>query len=152
MSQRLERQTCTEISGRFNRDMPIEWKPLLDGIIALLRQIGNMQQRDEQQRNLALMAVLTAANQTRGYIAATQRGKPQDIEREHALSNLWETCSFALQPFDFDVSRRCRLKGEYWRDPDQWSEEDIAETRIGLERVAREAEYLLRLRVRPVRP
>jgi hypothetical protein len=131
--------------------MPTEWKPLLDGLVGLLERLRSAEERDRQQRNLALVAVLTAANQTRGYIRATQDGAPRDIEHEHALSNLWDTCSIALEQFDADIARRCQLKGQYWRDPEQWSVTDINETRLGLDRVRKEAEYLLRLRIRPHR-
>jgi hypothetical protein len=131
--------------------MATEWKLLLDGLVGVVKRIGSAQEKDRQQRNLALVAVLTAANQTHGYIRATQEGAPRDIEREHALSNLWDICSIELEQFDADIARRCQLKGQYWRDPEQWSVTDINETRIGLERVQKEAEYLLRLKIRPVR-
>lgn len=129
--------------------MPTEWKSLLESLVSILDRINDARDRDRQERNLALIAVLTAANQTEGYIKATHKGAPRDIEREHALSTLWGTCSIALEPFDEDIARRCQLKGQYWRDPDEWSVNDINDTRIGLERLRKEAEYLLRLRVRP---
>jgi hypothetical protein len=131
--------------------MATEWIPFIDAIIKLLESIGKSQGEDDQKRKLALMAILTAANQTHGYIKATQHGAKRDFEREYALSNLWDTCSIELEHFDANLAQRCHLKGNYWRNPDEWTIEDINLARIGLDEVQKEAEYLLRLRVRPVK-
>jgi hypothetical protein len=131
--------------------MATEWIPFIGAIIKLLERIEKPQGEDEQKRKVALMAILTAANQTHGYIKATQHGAKRDFEREFGLSNLWDTCSIELEFFDAELARRCHLKGNYWRNPDEWTVEDINSTRIGLDEIQREAEYLLRLRVRPVK-
>ena len=139
---------------RFCKSLPMAtpWVPFLNGVVKLLERIEKMQGATRQQRDIAFMAILTASNQTHGYIRATQLGKARDTEREHALSNLWDSCAFHLGPIDADMAMRCRLKGDYWRNPDQWTVEDIKQTRIGLDRVRKEAEYLLRLKIKPVRP
>jgi hypothetical protein len=132
--------------------MATPWIPFIDGVIKLLERIEKMQGASRQQRDAAFMAILAASNQTHGYIKATQNGKRRDIEREYALSNLWDICSVELERIDEDIARRCRLKGDYWRNPDQWTIEDINQTRIGLDRISKEAEYLLRLKIRPIKP
>lgn len=92
------------------------------------------------------MHIMTAANQTRGYLEATARGKARDIEREHTLSNLGNICGVAIREFDQDLSRRCDLKAEYWRNPHEWTVAAVHEAKIGLANVTKEAEYLLRLK------
>jgi hypothetical protein len=126
-------------------------QPLLTGLFGLLQRLGNRRDLDQFKRDQALMHIMTAANQTRGYLEATARGKKRDLEREHALSNLWNICGVAIREFDKDLSRRCDLKAEYWRNPQEWSVEAVHEARIGLGLVAKEAEYLLRLKVRPAK-
>ncbi len=116
-----------------------------------MQRIGNRTDLDRIHRDQALMAIMTAANETRGYLKATHDGRPRDVEREHAISNLWDICGIAIRRFDEDLSRRCELKGQYWRNPDEWTVLDINEARIGLETVHKEAQYLLRLKIRPHR-
>lgn len=128
------------------------WKSLCEVLLGFLKEIEDGQRESAERRKLALVTVLSAANQTRGYIAAKRRpGAKANSEREHALSGLWDICWLELQHFDQDLARRCRLKAEYWRSSEKWSRSEIDETCIGLDRVQKEAEYLLQLRIRPSR-
>jgi hypothetical protein len=131
--------------------MATEWIPLLGGLAELLKTLRDIQTHNEEKRKEALVAVSMASNQTHGYIKASHQGAARSIQREHELASLWHTCSIKLKDFDSDVAQRCRLKGEYWKEPGRWTDEEINQTRIGLERVSKEAEYLLNLKIRPTK-
>ncbi len=42
-----------------------------------------------------------------------------------------------------DLADRCFLKGDYWANPDIWSDQEIREARIEIDRVFKEARALL---------
>src|SRR5207247_10604357 len=89
---------------------------LLQGLSILRDQRAqNRQQVDE-----ALIAIYTAANETRAYIKALHRGQPPNEAREQRLARLWELASIPIRHFSEDLARRCELKGNYWRAPQEW--------------------------------
>lgn len=123
------------------------WPAFMSGIIALLQVIRSSGKAEDERTKMALAAMLTACNQTRGYLAAECR----DIGREHALSDLWDKCALELRHFDENLAQRCRIKADYWRSTEQWSRDEVNEARIGLDGIEKEIEYLLNLRIRPVK-
>ena len=108
-----------------SRNVATPWEPLASGLFALLQRIGVRRDIERAERDQALVTILTAANETRGYLRATHAGKPRDVQREHALSNLWDICGVTIRRFDNDLARRCELKGQFWRDPEEWTTKDI---------------------------
>jgi hypothetical protein len=123
--------------------MGTEWLALANGLLTVFVIIRNSggQQRDLADR--ALVAIYTASNETRSYLASLQKGKTRNFEKEGDLSRLWAIASIPLRHFDEDLARRCELKGEYWRNPDEWTVTDISNARIGLDKVFRESKTLL---------
>lgn len=115
--------------------MGTEWIALVNGLLAVLAIVRNsrVQQRDLVDR--ALVAIYSASNETKSYLANLQRGKPRNFEKEEHLSELWKIASIPLRHFDKNLASRCELKGEYWRSPDEWTVTDISNAKIGLDKV-----------------
>ncbi|MDA2926956.1 hypothetical protein MYX78_06945 [Acidobacteria bacterium AH-259-G07] len=65
------------------------------------------------------------------------------MDREGDLSRYWTDTTAKLRGIDEDLAQRCRLKGEYWTDPDKWDEQQLEKTRILLTQVASDADTLL---------
>ena len=91
----------------------------------------------------ALIAIYTAANETRAYIKALHRGQPPNEAREQRLARLWELASIPIRHFSEDLARRCELKGNYWRAPQEWPIGLVNDARIGLDQVFNETQKLL---------
>jgi len=94
---------------------------IFNGIIRWLRAIGEAQEKRTAASNQALSRIYTAANETKAYIADLRSGE-SDRKRERQLSSLWGDAGIALMQLDRDLARKCLIKGEYWADPESWSE------------------------------
>jgi hypothetical protein len=104
----------------------------------------------------ALEAIHRAANKTRAYIADTRAARRRDGRRadraaEMELSNLWLQVGMALQRVHDDdtalLSRKCFEKAQYWADPELWTDANIRDAGIGLDRVTNDVVDLLEERL-----
>lgn len=113
---------------------------------------GQQRVRREDEKT-ALRSLYAALNETRIYIGRLSRPsmsgikKSQSVDRneeiEARISRLWTEASISLRDLDHDLAERCMLKGDYWANPETWSEQDIARARIGINRVFKDAQKLL---------
>lgn len=126
--------------------MPIDiavWAALAAALLQGLALLRDQRAEHRQQVDEALLAIYTAANETRAYMRHLHRGNPPDEEREQRLARLWELASIPLRHFSEDLARRCELKGNYWRSPRDWPIGLVNDARIGLEQVFNETQRLL---------
>jgi hypothetical protein len=121
------------------------------GWFGLLRK--EQAERSERERN-ALKALYAAVMETSMYfrrlenpqLAKTkseQKDFKRDIQREEALARLWTEASVELRDVNPDLAQRCFFKAQYWTDRDTWTEADVHQTNIALQRLAREARELI---------
>jgi hypothetical protein len=116
---------------------------LIPALTGLLKDARTKRRLMDERGQRAIEAILSAVNETRLYINFLSRSNTRDPDREQELSRLWTRAGAALRGIDNELARRALLKGEYWIDPDQWDDERVRETRIGLEEVMRDANALL---------
>ncbi|MCZ6877225.1 MAG: hypothetical protein O7G29_03690 [Acidobacteria bacterium] len=123
---------------------------MLEALVALLPLLGGLFKDTAKRRRLqdergqaAVEAALRAVNETKLYLLELARSEHRDLDREGDLSRYWTDTAARLHGIDDDLAQRCRLKGEYWTDPDQWDEQRLKETRILLTQVATDADTLL---------
>ncbi|HTA59652.1 MAG TPA: hypothetical protein VK805_15935 [Candidatus Baltobacteraceae bacterium] len=122
------------------------------GWLGLLRkeQLG----RGERERR-AIKALYIALNETnlyfrrldRPHLARSKQERKEfqrNIRAEEALSRLWIEASVELRDINPDLADRCFLKGTFWADRDQWSDEDVQRANITLQKVVRDARAFLR--------
>ncbi len=114
--------------------------PVLSG---LFKDASKRRRLQDQRGQAAVEAILRAVNETKLYLAALARGVQRDMNREGALSRYWTDAAAKLHGIDDDLAQRCRLKGEYWTDPEKWDKRDLEKTRILLDQVAVDADALL---------
>lgn len=112
-------------------------------VVATLALFRDRRADQRELVNQGLTALYTAVNETRDYIATIQDGAPRNAQQEEGLARLWELVAIPLRHLDQDLARRCDLKAGYWRGPSEWPPELVIEARIGLDRVFKEAKYLL---------
>lgn len=123
---------------------------MLEALISLLPSLGELLKDKARRRSLqdergqrAVENILRAVNETKLYLAALARGTSRSTTRESRLSRHWTDAAAALHGIDDDLAIRCRLKGEYWADPERWSQRQVKEARILLTDVASDADALL---------
>jgi len=90
------------------------WKVLKEGK-------ANKEHINSQQYEF-LRVASKAVRQTLSYIKDENK---RDTKTEEELSELWANVALAARPFDSDLAERCYLKGNYWANPNSWSDEEI---------------------------
>ena len=123
---------------------------MLEALIGLLQVLGELFKDASKRRRLqddrgqvAVEAILRAINETKLYLSALVRGSRRDMDREGDLSRYWTDVAAKLRGIDEDLAQRCRLKGEYWTDPDKWDKHQLEKARILLTQVAADADTLV---------
>ncbi len=126
--------------------MPVDI-PLLLQIAESLRDfldaLDKSKLSKKERLKTALLSVMTAANETRAYLAGMKTKRESKPEVEMHLSALWTKASVELMEFDKDLAEICRLSGEYWSDPREWSYSEINNVKRVLKVVSQRVEYLM---------
>ncbi len=86
-----------------------------------------------------LIAVTDAYHNTHAYYADRDKGKRRSRAREYELARDWERAATLVQKYDDRLAMRLGLKSTYWREGAVWTQAQIKEAGIGLERVRVEA-------------
>ncbi len=84
------------------------------------------------QRYEFLKVASKAIRRTLSYIRDENK---RDTKTEEELSELWANVALAARPFDSDLAERCYLKGNYWANPNSWSDEEIKNAGIEIGRI-----------------
>ena len=112
----------------------------LTGLIAILQSWQSSRAQGQSSERDAAQALSDAVAATQGVVA---RGGERDSVN-YELTSAWFKASLAFRDAGEDeLSRLCRLKGEYWTDPANWTVEQIGRADIGLKRMARELKRIL---------
>jgi hypothetical protein len=96
--------------------------------------------RNKAAYKTALKSIYVAAFETKAYLAPTRAQNP---DTELQLSRLWTDAALELQPINPNLAERCLIKAEYWADPSTWTQQQIDESRIGLDGIIGESRQLL---------
>jgi len=88
----------------------------------------------------AIEAVLRAANRTSIYITKRLKGTyKSNIE----LAEIWMDAASKVRDLDGDLYNRLLSNAEYWSNPESWTEKQVADARIGLLDIKRDAKGIL---------
>lgn len=111
----------------------------LNGVGLWITQRERQQERDDA----AVRSVLTAVNTTKTYLARRGRGEPIDRDAEAELVKLWTTASVHIRRTDSDLSMKLQDKAEYWTNPENWTQEEVASNGIQIDEIAQRGKQLL---------
>ena len=118
-------------------------KILFSALAQGISVITNYKNKQDAKYELALYAIYTATTETKNYIASWGRRKKHDTKKEIKLSKLWNEAAIKLKDIDNDLAQRCIIKADYWANPDEWTQGDIKESKIALDKIIKEARKLL---------
>ena len=116
---------------------------ILDKILNVIGLIRNDRIQKDVRTDEALFALYAALSETKAYVASIAEGKPPDRKYEHKLANMWHKASIPLRHIDPDLAKRCFDKGNYWMNPNSWSEASITGNRIAIDQVLESIRDLL---------
>lgn len=117
---------------------------MLTAIGEWIDRLRGMNRDKLAQSKAALQALVSATIKTTAYLANVRRGAQIERDRESTLAQLWSEASIELREINPDLAERCFIKAEYWADPEQWTDTQIQEARIGIESIKDEAQLLYR--------
>jgi len=100
-------------------------------------------ERKQERDDAAVRSVMTALNTTKRYLASRERGEPIDREAEAELVELWTAASVHIRRTEPGLAMRLQDKAEYWTNPENWTDEEIADNGIRIEDIAEKARRLL---------
>ena len=84
-----------------------------------------------------------ACIKTQAYVAELKRGVHSDRATERELAFAWQQASSAFYGLDGPLAERLQLKGEYWTQPESWTDAQVRDANISLQYVAEHARQLL---------
>lgn len=105
-------------------DIPLLLK-IAESVRGFLDSLDKSKLSKKERLKTALLSVMTAANETRFYLRRMKAKKESKPDEEMRLSSLWTKASVELMEFDHDLAEICRLAGEYWSDPKEWTYREI---------------------------
>lgn len=116
---------------------------MLKGLTELLKYFRDERHYRREKQDEALIAIREALQSTKEYIVLRDTGVERDIEKEHALSNLWSIAAVHAREFSPDLARRFGDKSSYWLEPQNWHVDEIYDAGIKIERINMEVNELL---------
>ena len=97
--------------------------------------------RTEREKQ-AIRELLKALGKTKVYLASLKRSDA-DLAEETRLVELWFSAASAFYGINPELAQQLELKGEYWTDPDVWSDTDVREAGIHIEDISEKAREIL---------
>jgi hypothetical protein len=116
---------------------------MFDGCLKTLGLIREGKKRRDEKIDQALFALYAALNETKSYVENRQRGKRRNQRREFRIAHLWDAASVPLRNIDKVLASRCFAKGNYWMDPQVWTEDRIKANGITWEDMFRRTRDIL---------
>ena len=107
-------------------------------IIFILEKLESDHRLSEQQREAARVALSNAFNATVGYYGKLATGEAKSVEREHEIAALWDEAAVRIEPIDNVLANRLGLKSRFWREGAAWTDEQIKDANIQLDKVRRD--------------
>ena len=129
----------------------METIPLLALIVNIAKAIADKIGGESESKDAleTLLAINNAAKETLKYEAwrGTQNGQ-RDPGKEQEISANWYGVSYRVYGYSQELAGRLKFKGDYWQSPDSWTELEITDAGIDLERVVDETDRLLKPRLK----
>ncbi len=114
------------------------WTTIGNSLLRLAAILDKLKTDKRKQKEDIQKAISTAFHNTEKYYAFLDAGNARNREREYDLGKDWEHAAILVESVDKELANRLGLKGSYWRDGGTWSEQQIGEVGIQLERVRTE--------------
>ena len=118
-------------------------KLIFDGTLSMLKAIKENNNHNNEEYEVALLAIYTATTETKNYISSLGKRKKHAKEKERQLSELWIKAGVKLRNIDNDLAQRCIIKADYWANPDEWTMADIKNSKITLDEIIKESRELM---------
>ena len=118
----------------------------LEAVIKVLTELRNFSLSRRQKKEkifTAVEAIIIAANRTKYYYSTLHVNREEpNIE----LSEYWLKAASAVRDLDNNLYERLLLKADFWSNPDNWTQEMSAESKIYLDQIINDSRNILKLK------
>ncbi len=112
----------------------------LSAFLSVLQNEGNIASQVESN---ALKELNKAVSRTEGYFSRDVMNRNLD-EAKYELSELWNNASIACADAGYEkMQRLCQIKGVYWLNPTNWTDEEIEASGIQLAEMRKKLDIAL---------
>src|SRR6266480_5099376 len=115
-------QNGFEVGRYFAHITPFD--PMMTQFRELIRTGAKGPEARRRSVGEVVSAAVEIANRTLQYIAARRRSEPINLDEEKALAQGWKNAGLKLHNLPeapHDLVNRYFLKGEYWSNPEAWT-------------------------------
>jgi len=105
--------------------------------------INKLRFRRSDQTSEAIARVSKALHESEKYFTLLDQGRERSEEKEHQISDLWESAAEPVRRVDREFSSWCRYKARYWLTRDRYSPEEIKQLNIGLDNMNKRMHELM---------
>ena len=104
----------------------------LSGIIAILATMKSTDDRENELETSALKALSDAVTSTEKYLSLENK-RSASVDANYELTNAWHKASLLFRDAGYsDMQKLCQIKGNYWLDPNAWTDEQVEKSGIKL--------------------
>ena len=97
----------------------------------------------QNQKAKALDAISEALEKTYLHYKRRDEGILYDSDRQEELIGLWRKAANAMSFVDPELAETCRMKFQYWLNPNQYSHSEVSRITMDLDRVNEQYRKLL---------
>jgi hypothetical protein len=110
------------------------WMFMLERLVAVIPLLEKSFSTRRELRDSALRSLSHAIRETKIYynrnLDLDRGARDRDIEAQ--LVRYWAAAAIPLRHVDPQLAEICEHKSDYWLDPQDWTKDDVARFRIGL--------------------
>lgn len=122
----------------------MELAEIIKSLFGLVPSLLALPKEQRERKDAALRAIVIALDETYLYYRDQSKQRERDMGREAQLAKYWSAAAIPMRHVDTGLAERCDFKAEYWLNPDNQTNEGIANLNISLDSVRAAYRALIR--------
>jgi hypothetical protein len=119
---------------------PKEWLFLITHVKQWVSNLRRAKRERKEASKEALRAVIVAVRATTVYLRSLGEGHRKSFEKEERLAREWTELAFKLEDIGLHkLAKRCSIRGMYWANPNEYTEEFLEKAGVRLDDIERAA-------------
>ena len=120
------------------------WEPVSSTLLSVASLLQSAKAEKRNQIEEIKKAVSKAFHHTERYYTQREAGDMRNDGIEFEIAESWEAASILIEPLDSNLANRLSLKSRFWREGGLWSDQQIHDAGIQLDRVRAEGMILVK--------
>ena len=121
----------------------MSWEILAGYVIGVLPILESRREKEKDRVDEALHALGDAYYSTLSYYETDKPRESAKRQEQIRLAQKWDKVANLTRRYDRNLASRFSIKSRFWQEGRAWSDEQIKGANIGLEKVRKDARFLL---------